>query len=148
LKRRKQVKNWCPPIAFEGAPPCTVEFAETAGGNLYEWRTKYDDGRVFTGICGEEGIPTLIETDPGFDTAAARLEDSRAVKATWPVWDKILDERYKEAYDGVGLLEPIFPFRPGGYKPFTGVQETLGSLESSEEEPPTANRERERSDLP
>jgi hypothetical protein len=100
LKQRKKIKNWCPPIPVDGPPSCTVEFAETPGGILYRWRTRYEVGRVFHGICG----------DPGFEVADARIEDRKAVKA-WPVWEKILDERYVEASEGLTFTEPIFTFR-------------------------------------
>jgi hypothetical protein len=140
LKQRKKKKNWCPPIPVDGPTPCTVEFAETPGGIFYHWRTSYEGGRVFHGICGEEGNPTFIETDPGFDVADARIEDRKAVKAAWPVWEKILDQRYAEASEGLTCTKPVIPFRPVGYRPFTGDQEIMGPLDDTEEarQPPAA----------
>ena len=87
---------FCKPIPYEGTEACTVEFANTPGGLIATWIIKFDDGRVRTGICEPGGAKTFYSEpgDPLEDLdddvlTPCNIHDSRALKATWPLWESM-----------------------------------------------------------
>ena len=94
--RQKWLPNYCEPIPYESAGGnCTVEFADTPGGFLTNWRITTQSGEVRTGFCEEAGKKVFdAEPNAPFDDLtyapqAADLHDCRAIKATWPRWEEM-----------------------------------------------------------
>lgn len=89
-----RIITYCKPIRYDAL---TVEFADSPGGFLTEWRIRSEDGRVRTGFC-EDGAAKVFYCEPDADLGdldyhleAADLSDCRALKATWPTWEAARD---------------------------------------------------------
>ena len=89
--------NYCKPIPYDAAENCTVEFADTPGGFLTNWRINWKDGQVKTGFC-EDGAAKVFYCEPEADLGdlnyrlvPGNLNDCRALKATWPIWEVTRD---------------------------------------------------------
>lgn len=116
---------YCPPIPYDGQQPCTVEFAETAGGGvLFSWRISSEadhrKGKTRIGICewGAKSIfyydylATRDSLEDDFQTADR--EDCAAIAAAWPTFEAMREElldraHFEEIYRDYKKWEDAFP---------------------------------------